>query len=54
MLFTCTMTQNESCDIPQLYVVELVVGSEQKLEAIFSFETEVVFFVLRFQSRQLS
>ena len=25
------MTQNESCDIRQLYVVELVVGSEQKL-----------------------
>ena len=25
------MTQNESCDIHQLYVVELAVGSEQKL-----------------------
>ena len=25
------MTQNESCDIRQLYVVELAVGSEQKL-----------------------
>ena len=25
------MTQNESCDIRQLYVVELVIGSEQKL-----------------------
>ena len=24
------MTQNESCDIRQLYVVELAVGSEQK------------------------
>ena len=25
------MTQNESCDVRQLYVVELAVGSEQKL-----------------------
>ena len=25
------MTQNQSCDIYQLYVVELAVGSEQKL-----------------------
>ena len=38
------MTQNESSDIRQLHVVELAVGSEQKL----------YFFLLRFQSRQLS
>ena len=29
------MTQNESCDIRQLYVVELAVDSEQKLYYIF-------------------
>ena len=37
------MTQNESSNIRQLHVVELAVGSEQKL-----------YFLLRFQSRQLS
>ena len=31
------MTQNESCDIRQLYVVELAVGSEQKLYYLFFF-----------------
>ena len=32
------MTQNESCDKRQLYVVDLAVGSEQKLYKYFCYE----------------